>query len=173
VIQVLLGRYEDAIAAFHQALAMDPDHIDATLNLAEAELALGRTREAEAHFRKALRKIEENRTPAGLSAAASMVQAQCLAHLGRTREAVEITQRALRQNPDDPDVLQSAALVYALVGDRASALVTIQSALRQGVQPRWFNLPGFAPLQGDPEFRSLLDGAPGAPPAKRLPAPAR
>ena len=163
LIRIFLGHYEDAIEAFRQALELDPDHTDVTLNLAEAELALGRRKEAEGHFRKVLAEMEKNRPPGGLSAADSMVQAQCLAQLGRTREAVEITLKALRQNPEDGEVLQGAALVYALVGDRASAMVNVQSALQKGVQPRWFTLPAFASLLKDPEFRELLWRAPGAP----------
>jgi eukaryotic-like serine/threonine-protein kinase len=155
-IRVLLGRYEDAIVAFHQALALDPGQVDVTLNLAEAELALGRTRDAREHFQAALQHLEKNRPPGGFSPEASMTQAQCLAHLGRTREAVEITLQALRQNPDDPNIKQDAALVYALAGDRASALVNIQSALQGGVKARWFNLPAFASLQNDAEFREIL-----------------
>jgi serine/threonine protein kinase/tetratricopeptide (TPR) repeat protein len=173
IIRVLVGRYEDAIAAFRQALAIDPDHAYATLNLAEAELALGRTRDSETNFRKVLRKIAENRTPAGLSAADNLVQAQCLVHLGRRREAVEIARSALRQNPKDSDVLQSAALVYAVAGERVSALDAIETALRQGVKPRWFLLPAFNSLRADPEFRSLLARAPGAPSEKGLPATTR
>ncbi|HEV7509984.1 MAG TPA: serine/threonine-protein kinase [Thermoanaerobaculia bacterium] len=163
VIRVLLGRYEEAVAAFHKALALDPGQVDVTLNLAEAELALGRTREAQEHFQAVLRDIEKNRPPGGLSGEASMTKAQCLAHLGRTREAVEITQKALRQNADDLNVLQAAPLVYALVGDRASAKVNIQTALEKGVKAYWFNLPAFASLQNDPEFREILRNAPGAP----------
>jgi tetratricopeptide (TPR) repeat protein len=164
IIRVLLGRYEEAITAFHQALALEPGQVHATLNLAEAELALGHTSDAQKHFQTVLRDIEKNRPPGGvLSPEAGMIQAQCLAHLGRQREAVEVTQKTLRQNPDDPNMLQSAALVYALVGDRASALVNIQSALQKGLKDRWFRLPAFASLQNDPEFREILRRAPGAP----------
>jgi serine/threonine-protein kinase len=162
---VLLGRYEEAVTAFHQALAMEPGQVDVTLNLAEAELALGRARDAQDHFQAVLRSIEKNRPPQGaLAPETSMMQAQCLAHLGRRREAVEVTAKVLRQNPDDPGMLQSAALVYALVGDRSSALANMQTALQKGVKPRWFTLPAFASLQNDPEFRDILRQAPGARP---------
>ena len=161
ISQILLGKHEEAIPALRRALVIDPDNVNATLNLAETELALGRKREAETLFRKALRKIEENPT-AEFSPLDSMAKAQCLAHIGRTREAVEITQRALRQSPNDPEILQYAAAVYTSVGDRASALVSIQDALEKGVQARWFHLPAFATLQNDPEFRDLLREAEGA-----------
>ena len=156
IARIFLGRYEDAITAFHQALAIDPDHISTTFNLAEAELARGQEREAKEHFSKVLRAIGKNRPPAGLPPGDSMVQAQCLAHLGRTREAVEITQKVLQQSPNDPEILSYAAAVYAVVGDRASALVSVQHALQMGVRARWFGLPAFASLQNDPELRHLL-----------------
>ena len=152
----LQGRSEDAIPIFHQALEIDPDHVYTTLNLADAELALGREREAKTHYRVVLRGLEKNSLETELSSIDVMVKAQCLAHLGRTREAVETTQQALRKNPDDPELLQYAAVVYTTVGDRASALVSVQRALQGGVQPRWFSVPAFASLKSDPEFRVML-----------------
>jgi eukaryotic-like serine/threonine-protein kinase len=157
VTRILLGRYQEAITALHKALEIDPDSSDVNLNLAQAELALGRTRDAEVHLRKALSEIERN--PASAS---SLPQAQCLAQLGRKREAVAIILKALEQRHDDPEVLQSAALVFALVGDHATALANVERALQKGVQTRWFLLPGFDALRGDPEFRDLISKAPGA-----------
>jgi len=156
VSQVLQGKHEDAAPSFRRALEIDPDNVNATLNLAETELALGHKVEATKLFEKALKKIEENRLAAEFSPFDSMAKAQCLAHLGRTREAVEITLRVLRQRPNDPEILQYAAAVYTSVGDRASALVSTQYALEKGMQARWFRLPAFASLQSDPEFRDLL-----------------
>lgn len=84
-----------------------------------------------------------------------MVRAQCLVHLGRSREAVELTQSTLRASGDDPEVLYAASLVYSQAGDRASALVNAKLALEKGVQPRWFTLPAFGPLRNDPELRDV------------------
>lgn len=152
----LLGRTTEAVEAYRQALALDPDHLTVLLNLADAELALGRGEEARALYRRTLARIEEVGTAGGLTAEQRMAKAQCLAHLGQTREAVELTQRVLRDSGDTPEVLYTASLVYALVGDRASALVNAKLALEKGIQPRWFTLAVFGPLRDDPELRSLL-----------------
>ena len=85
-----------------------------------------------------------------------MTRAQCLVRLGRTREAVEITRKALLDSSRDPQILLPAARVYAMVGDRASALAAIRSIVQKGVRPHFLKGPGFAPLQSDPEFRALL-----------------
>jgi predicted Zn-dependent protease len=158
-VQVLLSRYQDANATFHKALELDSDNALVNLNLAQAELALGHTQDAEGHLRKALREVEKNPVPEN-----RMTQAQCLAHLGRKLEAVGIIVNALKKTPDDPDVLQYAAQVSALVGDHGAALAYVERALQKGVQPRWFLLPAFNSLRNDPEFRGLMDKPPGAHP---------
>ena len=158
IARVLLRRYGEAVAAFRAALAIDPEHVETLLDLADAELALGRDADADAAglYRKVLARLNAERPAAGASPADALTEAQCLAHLGRTREAVAIAQRSLQRSPDDPDVLQGAAQVYALAGDRASALVNVQGALEKGVQRRWFTLPAYRSLAGDPELRRLL-----------------
>jgi len=166
LVQVLLGHYEQAILTSQQALALDPDHPTATLNLADAESALGRAQEAQEHYRKVLKHIDRNTPHSGLlSPGDSMTRAQCLAHLGHLAEAEEIARQVLAQKPDDGELLQQAALVYALAGDRQSTLSYIRAALMKGVQPRWFKLPAYAFLREDPEFRGLIEKAPEAGPA--------
>ena len=49
-----------------------------------------------------------------------------------------------------------AALVYALAGDRTSALVNSGTALDRAFQPRWFRLAAFAPLAAAAEFSARL-----------------
>jgi serine/threonine-protein kinase len=157
----LLGRHGEAVAAYRKALELSPGHITVLLNLAEAEEALGAEDQAAALYLRALQRIEETEAAAALPPKEAMLKAQCLAHLGRPREAVEVTQQALRKNPDDPEIVYAAAVVYALIGDRSSALVNAQLALRKGIQPRWFTIPAFAALRDDPELRLLLAGPAG------------
>jgi eukaryotic-like serine/threonine-protein kinase len=150
--RALLGRQEAAVEAYREALRLSPGHVAVLLNLADAELALGREEEARACYAQALARLDG----AGLSPQDRMIRAQCLAHLGRFQEAVELTQGTLRQSGDDPDVLCQAALVYALAGDRASALVNAKIALDKGLRPRWLTLPAFGAFREDPELRKLL-----------------
>jgi len=152
----LLGRHAEAVAAYRKALALAPGHITVLLNLADAELALGHDVEARALYRQVLQHLAANEAAAGLTPADQMAKAQCMAHLEKTREAVTVTQATLRESFADPQIVYAASLVYALVGDRASALVNAQSALEKGVQPRWFTLPAFGPLRDDPELRAIL-----------------
>ncbi len=77
------GHYEAAIAAYQKALEVEPGHHTILLNLADAELALGRRKEAEAHYRQTLARLGEIEAASRLQADDSMAKAQCLAALGR------------------------------------------------------------------------------------------
>ncbi len=96
--RVLLRHYAGAIEAFQEALKIKPGDDSATLNLADAELALGRPQRAGLFYQEVCRATADD-----------TIKAQCLAHLGRLREATEIIGMALKRNPDNPDVVRSAA----------------------------------------------------------------
>jgi eukaryotic-like serine/threonine-protein kinase len=154
--RLLLGRPAEAVEAYRKALELAPGHVAVLLNLADAELDLGHEAEARSLYGEALERLEESEVSSGLSSVDAMVKAQCLARLGRRREAVAQAQRALRDSSEEPEVLYLASLVYTLAGDRSSALVNAEMALDKGVQPRWFTISAFDPLRGDPDFQALL-----------------
>jgi serine/threonine-protein kinase len=154
----LLGRHGAAVEAYRHALELAPGHLTVLINLADAELALGHGEESRSLYNQVLDRLAATERAGSLSPTERMDRAQCLAHLGRSREAVELTQSILRTSGDDPEILYIASLVYALVGDRSSALVNVKLALEKGVQRRWFALPAFGPLRNDPELRAMLEG---------------
>jgi tetratricopeptide (TPR) repeat protein len=128
----------------------------ATLNLADAELALGHRREAAELHRQILTALEAKERGASLLPIEQTFRAQCLAYLGESRQAVDIALGALQGSPEDADVVYQTALVLAVSGERASALSLIRKALSLGYQPRWFGVPAFDPLRSDPAFRAML-----------------
>lgn len=154
----LQGKYKSAIEAYQTALDMAPDRPGTLLNLAEAELALGRKPNAEEHLRKTLERIDDRQRAGTLSDPDRMIQAQCLARLGRFREAVKIVQEVLKKGSDDSQVLYIASLVYALANDRQSALNNAETALERGMRPEWFQIPAF-PMREDPELKDILQKA--------------
>jgi len=141
VAQLLLGRYDAAATSFRQALSLLPESPAAVLNLADAEWLRGRKTEAAALYGKVIDLAA--RDPAATFWQAQTIRAQALAHLGRRVEAVEAVQQALRAAPDNPQVSYEASLVYALVGETASARVNAERARANGYDRRWFSFPWF------------------------------
>ncbi len=158
---MLLRRYPQAEARFRQALALEPENPFVTLNLADVCLLEGRGAAAMDLYRRLL--LLAARDPAAAHWQLVSVRAQALAHRGPRLPAVEAAQSVLALAPGNAQAKAEVAVVYAVIGDHASALWNAGQALRQGVDPRWFSFPWFDDLRASPELRPLLAAA--APPA--------
>ncbi len=156
--RVLLHRYGDAAAAFHEALRIDPEDVATTLDLADAEDGLGHRKQANVLYGKILERLQADRQEKELSSFDEMIEAQCLARLGNALTAEKIAESRVRQSPDDTTILSEAALVCMLAGDQPQALNHIRDAIYKGIQPRWFKLPPYKPLFKDPTFQLLVNG---------------
>lgn len=155
-----LGRYQEAAEIYGQVVAREPGNPLTLVNLADTYLLMGRTREARELYEQILELMASD--PATTTPQYLTVKAQALAHLGRGREAVAALQEALRLAPNDGPVAYEASVVYALLGENDSALVSVDKALSLGQGTRWFALPWFDPLREDPEFQRLLQKASSA-----------
>ena len=151
---LLLKRYAEAERSFRWTLKLEPESPFATLNLADVLFLEGRRREAETLYRRLL--VLAANDPAASHWQFLSLRAQALAHLGRTSDAVEAAQQVLPAAHDNPQAMFEVSLVYALVGDNASARLNAGKALARGVEPRWFEFPWFDSLRGSPEFETLL-----------------
>jgi len=155
-VRYLLGDYAGAVESYRRALALESGHLTVTLNLADAELALGRRPDAMQHYAQVLAALEHKPAGVALEPAERTIEAQCLAHLGRGREAVALALDTLAANPNEPEVAYQSALVFALAGENASAIALARKAVALGIQPRWLTTPGFERLRADETFRTLL-----------------
>jgi serine/threonine-protein kinase len=154
VAQMLLRDWQGAAASLEEAYALAPKSAPAALNLADAMTLVGRHDEASALYARVLGLVAEDPAP-GFWQTLS-VKAQALAHLGRAPEAAAAIQRATATAPDNVQLAYEAALVYTLIGDRASALANAERALSGGFDPRWFTLPFFDSQSEDPAWGKLL-----------------
>jgi tetratricopeptide (TPR) repeat protein len=154
-VRFLLGDYAAAESAYRQALALEPHHTLTRFNLATTLEAEGELPKAQRLYRDLAEEFAA--TPNLGDTRTRMLQAQCLARLGRRDEAARLAEEVLKQAPEDVQVLNQAAQLYALLGERLTALVYTEQALKKGVRREWFLIPEFNSLKKDPEFQALLD----------------
>lgn len=155
--RVLLSDYEGAAKIFNQILQVVPDDIAATINLADVEMARNDTADAESLYNKAFEELNWGSIGREQTPDDQMNRAQCLANIGKTREAMKLAEETVSQHPNDATLLQTAAMVFAIAHDDQS-LDYIERAIRKGIQSRWFTLPAYAPLRDKPRFQQLVEG---------------
>lgn len=138
-----LGKAGEAAAAAEAVLAFNPDHVDALLALARAQIARGQAFHAIAPSRQAQRLAPNDwRAPSLLGVAYEAVD--------RPAEARTAWEQALKLSPDNPAVLANLALSWAAAGDlpRAEGLLRRAAARPEaGAQVRQ-NLALVLGLQG-------------------------
>jgi tetratricopeptide (TPR) repeat protein len=104
-----------AAEAYLAALAQDPAHADAHVNLGCLEHAAGRLAEAEAHYRAALSACPEHRT-------ARFDLAVALEDQRRFAEAREVYEQILAEEPACAEAHHNLARLCERLRDRAGAL---------------------------------------------------
>ena len=112
------GRYADAEASFNRAIALKPDLFEGYLFFGRNCFNRGQYEKAAELFGKAAElKYDDFRAPG--------LQAMCLQSLGRSedsavaaRRALERTEKAIAERPDDADALAFGAGLLAVLGER-------------------------------------------------------
>lgn len=138
------GDYPGAIAAFEQAIALNPTLAGVQSSLGFAQLLLGQNDAAFASFSK--EKSSVRRLP-GIA---------IVAHRRGDRAGAEQALATLVGDYGDKSNYQYAQ-IYAQWGDRAKAFAALRKAwdLRDGGIMLMYNDPLLAPLRDAPEYRAL------------------
>ncbi|MCY2925790.1 MAG: tetratricopeptide repeat protein, partial [Planctomycetota bacterium] len=123
-----IGRVDEAIAQFEQALKIKPEHAQAHYNLALALTQTGKGPEALAHFAQAVR-INPDFTPA-LNNLAWLLATSEEASLRDGAQAVRLAEHACQLDGRKSfGSLDTLAAAYAEAGRFADALAAAQEAL--------------------------------------------
>ncbi|MDP9193314.1 MAG: tetratricopeptide repeat protein [Acidobacteriota bacterium] len=110
-----MSSVDSAKDAYERALAVDPKHADAHVNLGRLLHEQGATADAERHYRAA---VEAN--PAHDTAAFNLGVA--LEDLGRVEDAMSAYAVAIELDPDNADAHYNLAGIYEQQGDKQAAL---------------------------------------------------
>ncbi len=100
---------------YQRLLQLDPDHVDAHVNLGRLLHEDGAPAAAEQHYRRALELDSEHET-------AAFNLGVALEDLGRFRDAIEAYHRALELDPQNADAHFNLAGLYERRGEKAAAL---------------------------------------------------
>ncbi len=108
------SRPEDAVAAFRNALDLEPAHIEARVNLGYLLHQAGRIDEAISHYETARRGARADST-------AAFNLGVALEDVGRCSEAIEAYRQAVTIDPELADAHYNLARLCEQAGDRAGA----------------------------------------------------
>jgi tetratricopeptide (TPR) repeat protein len=106
---------DQAHQLYQRLLQLDPDHVDAHVNLGRLLHEDGAPAAAEQHYRRALEIDPEHET-------AAFNLGVALEDIGRFRDAIEAYQRALELDPQNADAHFNLAGLYERRGEKAAAL---------------------------------------------------
>lgn len=106
---------EEAKDAYERALALDPDHADAHVNLGRLLHEEGAPAAAEKHYRAALEAEPGHET-------AAFNLGVALEDLGRIDDAVAVYRKAIALDPDNADAHYNLAGIYERKGEKQAAL---------------------------------------------------
>ncbi len=109
--------------AYRRSLELDPEHIEARLNIGRLLMDDGQLTAAETHFRLAQRMAPEDPVPA-------YNRGSVLEVLGRLETAAEAFRRAIHADPEFRDAYVALARVLERAGDQRGAVRTL-SELKQ------------------------------------------
>jgi tetratricopeptide (TPR) repeat protein len=117
-----LGRYEEAIAAYDQALAINPNLDEAFYKKGNALINLSRYEEAIAAYDQAL-AINPNLDEAFYNKGIALI------NLGRYEEAIAAYDQSLAIKPEDANTHFNKSCCFALSGQTEPAITSLQTAI--------------------------------------------
>jgi len=154
-----LRRFPDAAKIYEEAVQLDERNYEVWGNLGDAYYwSPGLRPKAPAAYEKAssLALVLLGVDPRDVNALGYVAEYKAM--LGRRREAMTFLDRCLRLNPQDPNLLFNAALIYNQFGDEEATLTWLQKAIAAGLpKSSLLDSPNFDSLHGNSRFLHLAN----------------
>lgn len=150
--------FETAEKMFQKAVEVNPADYQAPMFLAQAYTSLGRKHDEMRVRLGALETIQRHLEMNPHDTRALYFGAQNLCLIGENEKGVELAERALGQDQDEPVVLYNVACFYALQGDIDRAIELLTTAIANGWGDReWLETDSdLDTLRQDSRFKALL-----------------
>lgn len=151
--------FENAEKMYLKAMEVNPADYQSPLFLAQAYTSMGRKHDEMRVRLGALETIQRHLEMNPHDTRALYFGAQNLVLVGENEKGVELAERALGQDQDEPVVLYNVACFYALQGDPDRSIELLTKAVDEGWGDReWLETDSdLDTLRGDDRFRTLLD----------------
>lgn len=152
------GHFDKAVDLYIRASEVNPADFQAPLFLAQAYSSLGRKQDDMRVRLGALGTIERHLKLNPHDTRALYFGAQNLWRVGEHQKAIELAERALGQDQNEPVVLYNIACFYAEKGDEERAVDLLEKAVRLGWGDRaWMEHDSdLDPLHDNQRFQALL-----------------
>ncbi len=119
----------EAVAAFEQALKLDPDLAEAHFRLALGYETLDKREEAEAQYKKAVEAYKKHLDASPDDAEAHYILGQTYANLGQYSEAIREYRQATRLKTDDPDIYYDLGVAHTKLAQYDAAATAFSKSL--------------------------------------------
>jgi adenylate cyclase len=152
------GEFEQAVVHYQNAQAVNPSDYQAPLFEAQAYASLGRKHEEMKVRLAALGTIQRHLEMNPHDTRALYVCAQNLCCVGEQKKGIELAERALGQDQNEPVVLYNVACFYAHAGDKDRSLELLESAIDKGWGDRaWLETDSdLDSIREHPRFQAIL-----------------
>jgi serine/threonine protein kinase/Tfp pilus assembly protein PilF len=155
-----LDLMEESLAAYLKAEEIEPGYPTVQNNIGDVYAKLGDPDSARAWYLKAIESSDRHLAAGGDQVSLQGMRALFAAKAGRYEEAISGIEGVLSLTAsadDEPELLYSAAQIYALAGDRDEMLDYAERSMKTGYPREEFRrAPEFAAYQDDPEFTRLM-----------------
>ncbi len=154
------GEFEKAAAMYLKAMEINPADYQPQIFLAQAYASLGRKQDEMKTRLDSVDVVQRYLEMNPHDSRALIVGAIQLCIVGEKEKGLELVERALVQDENEPAVLYNATCFYAMLGDTDRSLELLALAVEQGWGNRaWLETDSdLDSLRADPRFTALLEG---------------
>jgi len=155
-----LDQMEESLAAYLEAEELEPGYPTVQNNIGDVYAKLGDPESANVWYLRAIDSCDRRLAAGGDRVELQGMRALVAAKVGLFEEAISSIEDVLNRTdsaPDQPELLYSAAQIYALAGERENMLEYAERAMKAGYPREEFRrAPEFAAFQDDPAFTQLM-----------------